>query len=401
MKYKMIDSMKPTIYTCFLFAALIANFFLYLYIHFLNFGETKYALRIKFVDTIIILVASCLVMWLAEVLLCEFYVNIKYLIAYSVVISGIVILDMANSECISGFFASNRLTWELMIFIFPILLSQVINAYKENDENKILGAGLIFLWTSILSITTKQLPIAYLINLMLTNSILVIVAIWRYNNNNSKLNIKYSIGCVIAHVFLCIACLLANKEANENIMTYLYGTSGWEEYREKVVLLFQNVKLFGRAFPKDVPEVINELLFNSVNPVHTIILNYGLGAFALYIIVWVCMLVLLGGIILKYLNANGALYYVYVLAYVNILVRVMFGILYSCGVSPFQIELPCMGNIGSKIDWACIGTLLLAFSKYKEQIGNETLFSKVENRILNIMVKHLAEESIEEQEEDE
>ena len=306
---------------------------------------------------------------------------------------------MANSEWISSFFACNRLAWELMIFTFPILLSQVINACKENDENKILGAGLIFLCTSILFITTKQLPIAYLISSMLTNSILVNMAIWRYSNNNSKWN-KCTISWGIGYVFLCIAYLLANKEANENIMTYLYGASGWDAYREKVALLFQTVKLFGRAFPEDVPEVISELLFNSVNPVHTIIFNYGLGALALYIIVLACMLVLLGGI-LKYLNANGALYYVYVLAYVNILVRVMFGILYSCGVSPFQIELPCMGNIGAKIDWACIGILLLAFAKYKEQIGKETLFSKVENKILNIMVKHLAEESFEEQEEDE
>lgn len=387
MKKQMSNFIKDILPTYLLYVVLIANFALYLHIRILNYGDTKYVLRSKIFETVIIVAFTFLLIWAAEVLFCESFVNTECLTVCSAILSGTVMLDMVNGECIVGFLTGNRLSWEvMMLFVFPVFLAQLVKISKEDDStvNKGMGAALVFLWTCILFSISKDLPIAYLVSVVVTNSILVNIVIQHFNNK--KTNVKRSLRWGIVYTAFCIGYLFSQKEPYETVRRFLYDQPGWAEYKNSVHLLFQNAKFFGKAFREEIPEGITTLL-NSSNPVHTIISNYGFIALILYIFT-LTYLVLFFAKVLKNMNTDSSMYYIYVYAFINLVTRVIFGILHSFG-GYIQIDLPFVGMIGRKIDWICIAILLVAFDTYQEQMGKKTLFSRIENKILNMLVEHL------------
>ena len=246
------------------------------------------------------------------------------------------------------------------IIVFPTNISIIFRAmYKEHFD---LGA-LIYGSISILGLTLEGCLIfmamsnIWMIDLMILNTITIVLAVWKYVVHVKKLRKRNIIGAVILYGVVRIALLpLLCDRGNGTIASFMFE-GDWSDLMAGINEIVRNASFFGTSDYLLNSEFIHSWLANRNKPVLQLLYYGGWVSVIALVLFLICFLVVLVKLLGVKNGRKHQNWMIFGTAAVMFFIRTIMGLMYSFGF-PYPIALPFLGLNGSIMD-AMAFTLLL------------------------------------------
>lgn len=264
-------------------------------------------------------------------------------LAVTMIILGICLWDSVNGSCIQSMLEKNKwLVDSFAVVFFPTMIVQGLKILKKefSVENNLLIALVILCWGIIGFVMIYELPIDYVIYLVLLNMVVVTAAIVGFNYKKIQNKNKVAVIAIYAMILFGLILLGYNKEIVPDFMSDNFRDSIW-------------------------------------NPIYSCTYYGGVGLTTGYLIVLLSTMVILsffmGGKL--YRQDLKPHFLIYLASYMNLLFKSIFGVLYSFGLQCYEISPPFIGEDLDRIivDVGCVGILLV--SHFENNYIRKTLWN--------------------------
>ena len=362
------------------------NFLLYLVIRDLNYGDS--IPEIFLTRGLPILAAGLLLPVLVRFiyyLLEDSVPDIKALMMWVLLLVAVVILDQKYWDVIPDIFSENRNRWELhALGVTGFYVGEIVRTLDKEftTENNLLSCLCIMVWTIVGGIFTSNLPMSYAVSMAVTNSVIVAAAFFVVSPERKRYGNRLVYALLYAGIN--VVHVLMNSDAIEWFVEFLYDASGWRSVQNNIFLLFEKAKMIGPAY-EGITRVSKELLADDGNSILSIAYYFGLGPMTVYLFLLVVLLVIFAVAVYKS-REEKSFFILTVSAYTNLVVRLVFGMLYSFGISPLHILPPFTGENGYFSDMCCAFVLLFAYYRWMKKAGY-TGGIAIKDSVVNLLIK--------------